>query len=86
VRTQVAVVGLVSVASIATFKRTLSRVQGVHGVQVSSGPDGEFLFNVAHDDSLDMPTAVAGVQGFEVEILESGPGIVSCKAVDPEVG
>jgi hypothetical protein len=86
VRTQVAVVGLVSVASIATFKRTLSRVQGVHSVQVSSGPDGEFLFNVSHDDSLDMPTAVAGVQGFEVEILEAGPGIVSCKAVDPEVG
>jgi hypothetical protein len=85
VRTQVAVVGLVSVASIATFKRTLSRVQGVHGVQVSSGPDGEFLFNVAHDESLDMPKAVASVQGFEVEILESGPGIVSCKAVDPEV-
>ncbi len=84
-RTQVAVVGLVSVASIATFKRMLGRVEGVHAVQVASGPDGEFLFNVTHDQSLDMPAAVEGVQGFEVEIVGRGPGAISCHAVDPEV-
>ena len=40
-------VGLVSVASIASFKRQLGRVAGVQSVGVSSGPDGEFVFAVA---------------------------------------
>ena len=83
-RTQVAVVGLVSVASIATFKRLLGRVPGVRGVQVASGPDGEFLFSASHDTAVDMAAAVAGIQGFEVQVTESGPGIVSAHAVDPE--
>ena len=47
--TRVVVTGLVSVASIAGFKRQLSRVTGVQSVGVSSGPDGEFLFSVSHD-------------------------------------
>ena len=85
VRTQVAVVGLVSVASIATFKRLLARAPGVHGVQVTSGPDGEFLFTATHDSTLDVAAAVGGIQGFEVEVMESGPGIVMARAVDPEV-
>ena len=46
--TQVVVVGLVSVASIATFKRQLGRLPGVKNVGVSSGPDGEFIFTVGH--------------------------------------
>jgi hypothetical protein len=46
--TQVVVVGLVSVASIASFKRHLGRVSGVQSVGVSSGPDGEFVFAVTH--------------------------------------
>ncbi len=85
VRTQVAVVGLVSVASIATFKRLLARSAGVHGVAVASGPDGEFLFTATHDSTLDMPATVAAIQGFDVEVMESGPGIVMARAVDPEV-
>ena len=49
--TRVVVVGLVSVASIATFKRGLSRVgRRVSAVGVASGPDGEFVFTVEHDD------------------------------------
>ena len=47
--TRVVVTGLVSVASIAGFKRNLSRVAGVQSVGVSSGPDGEFVFAVNHD-------------------------------------
>jgi hypothetical protein len=46
--TQVVVTGLVSVASIAGFKRHLTRLPGVRSVGVSSGPDGEFLFTVTH--------------------------------------
>jgi hypothetical protein len=84
-RTQVAVIGLVSVASIATFKRMLARTPGVRGVQVASGPDGEFLFTATHESTVDMPAAVSAIQGFEIQVVESGPGIVSAQAVDPEV-
>ena len=84
-RTQVAVVGLVSVASIATFKRLLARAPGVRAVQVASGPDGEFLFSATHEETVDMAAVVAGIQGFQVEVVESSPGIVSARAVDPEV-
>ena len=84
-RTQVAVVGLVSVASIATFKRMLARAPGVRAVQVASGPDGEFLFSATHEETVDMAAVVAGIQGFQVEVVESSPGIVNARAVDPEV-
>jgi hypothetical protein len=84
-RTQVTLVGLVSVASIATFKRLLSRVPGVRTVQVASGPDGEFLFKTLHRSDVDMAAAVAGIQGFDVHVVESGEGTVSARAVDPEV-
>ena len=47
--TRVIVLGLVSVASIATFKRSLGRVPGVSTIGVASGPDGEFVFTVSHD-------------------------------------
>ena len=54
---QVVVTGLVSVASIASFKRHLGRVAGVQSVGVSSGPDGEFVFKVAHGaDVVPAPT------------------------------
>ena len=41
VTTQVIVTGLVSVASIASFKRHMGRLPGVSHVGVSSGPDAE---------------------------------------------
>ena len=49
VTTRVVVTGLVSVASIASFKRHLGRLAGVGHVGVSSGPDAEFVFAVSHD-------------------------------------
>ena len=48
VNSKVVVSGLVSVASIAGFKRHLARMVGVATVGVSSGPDGEFIFTVSH--------------------------------------
>ncbi|HET9085840.1 MAG TPA: hypothetical protein VFN41_15690, partial [Candidatus Limnocylindrales bacterium] len=54
VSTRVVVTGLVSVASIAGFKRNLARVEGVRSVGVSSGPDGEFVFAVTHEPALDL--------------------------------
>jgi hypothetical protein len=82
--TQVAVVGLVSVASIAGFKRHLARVPGVQSVGVSSGPDGEFLFAVVHHDGVSLREIVPTLPGFQARVSSAGEGIVSVTAHDPE--
>ena len=73
---RVVVMGLVSVASIATFKRTLSRVAGVSAIGVASGPDGEFVFTVSHESGLDLAQAITGLAGFETHITaETADGL-----------
>jgi hypothetical protein len=82
--TQVVVVGLVSVASIASFKRHLGRLPGVQGVGVSSGPDGEFVFAVTHGPDVVLSDAVATLPGFQPRVTASGDGVVNVTAHDPE--
>jgi hypothetical protein len=82
--TQVVVVGLVSVASIASFKRHLGRLPGVQGVGVSSGPDGEFVFAVTHGPEVVLSEAVATLPGFQPRVTASGDGVVNVTAHDPE--
>ncbi len=83
-RSQVVVTGLVSVASIAGFKRQLGRLNGVRSVGVSSGPDGEFVFNVEHGSGVDLGSAVPTLSGFQARVTGSGDGILSVSARDPE--
>ena len=64
VTTRVVVTGLVSVASIAGFKRHLSRVSGVQSVGVSSGPEGEFVFEVTHDPPSSSATSITDPAGL----------------------
>ena len=82
--TRVVVTGLVSVASIASFKRSLGKIDGVASVGVSSGPDGEFVFAVAHGPSIDLPQAVAGLPGFAAQVTSVTDDTVSVAARDPE--
>ncbi len=84
VATQVIVSGLVSVASIAAFKRNLGGLPGVEGVGVSSGPDGEFVFNVRHADGVVVRDLVVSLPGFKVQVTGGGEGIVTANAHDPE--
>jgi hypothetical protein len=85
-QTTVVVAGLVSVASIASFKRHLARVPGVRSVGVSSGPDGEFVFTVSHDPGLELRDVVPGVPGFGARVTESGDGFVRATAHDADSG
>ncbi len=80
------VLGLVSVASIATFKRSLGRVPGVSAIGVSSGPDGEFVFTVTHDPGLDLAAAITGLSGFEARINTQSAGEIEVAAHDPDAG
>ena len=82
--TRVVVTGLVSVASIAGFKRQLSRVAGVQSVGVSSGPDGEFLFSVNHDAGIVLRDAVTTLPGFGARVTAEAEGELTVTARDPE--
>jgi hypothetical protein len=82
--TRLVVTGLVSVASIAGFKRQLSRVAGVQSVGVSSGPDGEFLFAVSHDSGIVLRDAVTTLPGFGARVTAEAEGELTVTAKDPE--
>jgi hypothetical protein len=82
--TQIIVSGLVSVASIASFKRHLGRLAGVNAVAVASGPDGEFVFNVTHRPDVSFRDAVPTMQGFGARVTSTGDGVVHVSARDPE--
>ena len=82
--TQVVVTGLVSVASIASFKRHLGRLPGVQGVGVSSGPDGEFVFTVRHTADVILRDAVPSLPAFQARVTAAGPGTIQVTARDPE--
>jgi hypothetical protein len=82
--TQVVVTGLVSVASIASFKRHLGRLPGVTAVQVASGPDGEFVFNVTHRPDVSFRDAIPTMPGFAARVTATVEGVVNVTARDPE--
>jgi hypothetical protein len=82
--TQVIVTGLVSVASIASFKRHLGRLGGVQSVSVASGPDGEFMFNVTHRADATFRDAISTLPGFGARVTGTGEGVVHVTARDPE--
>jgi hypothetical protein len=82
--TQIVVVGLVSVASIASFKRHLGRITGVQSVGVSSGPDGEFIFAVNHSTDVVLRDAIPSLPGFQARVTGSADGVVQVTAHDPE--
>jgi trimeric autotransporter adhesin len=81
---RVVVTGLVSVASIAGFKRGLARTSGVGAVGVTSGPDGEFVFNVSHAADIDLKAAIAGLPGFDAKVTSESADGFEVAARDPE--
>ena len=83
-QSQVAVTGLVSVASIASFKRHLSRTPGVQRVTVSSGPNGEFVFAVAHRDDVSLRDIIPTMPGFAARVTDVDDGVINVSARDPE--
>ena len=76
------VTGLVSVASIANFKRSLGRVSGVWSIGVSSGPDGEFIFMISHSGSLALSSEIASLAGFDSRITSESDGEILVSAQD----
>jgi hypothetical protein len=84
VTSQVVVVGLVSVASIASFKRHLGRLPGVQAVGVASGPESEFIFTVTHAADVSLRDAVPSLPSFQARVTGTSDGVVHVTAHDPE--
>ena len=84
VQIRVLVSGLVSVASIAGFKRGLSRLPGVQSVSVSSGPDGEFVFAAVCAAGLDLAGAITTMQGFSARVTSASDDRLEVAAHDPD--
>jgi hypothetical protein len=84
VTTRVVVTGLVSVASIASFKRHLGRLESVRTVGVTSGPEGEFVFSVSHGAELAIRDSVPTLPGFQARVTGVEDGVVQVSAHDPE--
>jgi hypothetical protein len=82
--TQVVVVGLISVASIASFKRQLGRLPGVKSVGVSSGPDGEFIFTVGHGLDVTLGSLIPTLPAFQARVVSEREGLLNVSAHDPE--
>jgi hypothetical protein len=71
-------------SSIATFKRSLGRVAGVSAIGVASGPDGEFVFTVSHENGLNLGEAITGLPGFDARIGAETPDGLEVSAHDPD--
>ncbi|HEY7524240.1 MAG TPA: hypothetical protein VH720_11385 [Candidatus Limnocylindrales bacterium] len=82
--TRVVVTGLVSVASIASFKRHLGRLEAVQSVGVTSGPEGEFVFTVTHRRDVAIRDSVPTLPGFQARVTGAEDGVVHVSAHDPE--
>ena len=82
--TKVLVTGLISVASIAGFKRQLGRLSGVESVGVSSGPEGEFVFAVAHTADVSLAEVVPTLTDFAAEVTNAADDTITVAARDPE--
>ena len=82
--TRVVVSGLVSVANIANFKRSLGRLAGVSSIAVASGRDGDFAFTVGHSLGSDLSSSVQTLPGFDIEVTGEHDGAIIVKASDRE--
>jgi len=82
ISTRVVVSGLVSVANIANFKRSLGRLPGVSSIAVASGRDGDFAFTVGHTLGSALSDSVQTLPGFDIEITGEHDGAIVVTAKD----
>ena len=81
--TLLSVVGLVSVASIAGFKRAVAKAPGVEAISVVSGPAGDFVFTVRHESDADLAAIVGGLEEFSAVVTNTEDGVLSVTASAP---
>lgn len=80
--TRVVVSGLVSVANIANFKRSLNRTSGISKIAVASGPDGDFIFTVGHTLGSALSASIKALPGFDIQISGESDDAINVAAQD----
>ena len=79
---RIVVSGLVSVANIANFKRSLARISGVSTIGVASGPDGDFVFTVGHTLGSALSASVMSLSGFDIQLTVETDEAITVVAQD----
>jgi cell pole-organizing protein PopZ len=82
VSSRIVVSGLVSVANIANFKRSLSRTSGISTIAVASGPEGDFVFTVGHTLGSALSASIRDLSGFDIEITGETDEAINVAARD----
>jgi hypothetical protein len=74
VATAIVVHGLGSFGAITSFKQALERVDGVHGISLSLGPTGEFVYRATHEAEFDLVAAIEQIEhgGAQIERQPDG--------------
>jgi uncharacterized membrane protein YkoI len=74
VATAIVVHGLGSFGAITSFKQALERVDGVHGISLSLGPTGEFVYRATHEADFDLVAAIEQIEhgGAQIERQPDG--------------
>lgn len=80
--TRVVVSGLISVANIANFKRSLNRTSGISRIAVASGPDGDFIFTVGHTLGSALSASIKALPGFDIQISGESDDAINVAAQD----
>ncbi len=74
--TAIVVKGLGSFGAITSFKQALERVEGVHGVTLSLGPTGDFVYRASHAADFDILGAIRSIEGPNAGIEQSDGSLV----------
>jgi hypothetical protein len=82
VSSRIVVSGLVSVANIANFKRSLARTSGISTIAVASGPEGDFVFTVGHTLGSALSASIRDLSGFEIDITGETDEAINVAARD----
>jgi len=70
----VVVTGLASFGAITSFKQALEKVEGIHGVTLSLGPSGEFVYCASHDAGFDLDAAIVALESGAASVEHEPDG------------
>ncbi len=74
VATAIMVAGLGSFGAITSFKQALERVEGVHGISLSLGPTGEFVYRATHAPDFDLAAAIEQIERGTAKVDRQADG------------
>ncbi len=72
--TAIMVSGLGSFGAITSFKQALERADGIHGISLSLGPTGEFVYRATHATDFDLAAAIEQIERGTAKVDRQADG------------